>query len=96
MKTKTYNHVTRYFSSRPSRADPRGEGGRGIAIHPQQLPEIPKATLSGMRTYIRRIYRSSARSTMRTDTGYAFEDLPSLNDDYHAQLREFDVSKAKS
>jgi hypothetical protein len=92
-KTKAYHHVSRYFFTRSSKVDPRRDGADGVAINKKQLPEIPKATMSGMRTYIRKMYRSSVRSTVKTDTMKSCGDPSSVSDDYHAQLRELDVVK---
>lgn len=48
--------------------------------------EIPRGTISGLRTFIRRLNRTRAQDTHASDL-YAGGTLKSVDEDYHGQLR---------
>lgn len=93
IKTDAYRHISRYFYVRAPAVHPDVDGADGVAPNPQRLPDIPKATISGIRTFVRRIYRSTAIITLETDTDHTFDDGTSANDGYHAQLKESAATK---
>lgn len=62
--------------------------GESLDTHNKQLPEIPSGSLSGFRTFIRRLHRSNAEETASPMTEMsAFSKLGSVDEGYHEQLR---------
>ncbi|CAJ2511163.1 Uu.00g067880.m01.CDS01 [Anthostomella pinea] len=81
---------------RSPRHSPRhsaGESSPNLApedgdVTPQISPIMNDANLSGMRKFIRNLYRSGARSSARGDTTLGtFDDLTSADLSYHLQLK---------
>lgn len=54
-----------------------------------QLPEVPsRANLTGMRTFVRNLYRSGAQTSRREETTLpTFNELTSADLSYHIQLK---------
>lgn len=56
-----------------------------VELH--NLPEIPRANISGLRTFIRRLNRSESEKTTAMVDVSNFSRLESVEEDYHRQLR---------
>lgn len=54
---------------------------------PQGLPGVPRANISGLRTFIRRFNRSSSQQTTLMVDESNFSKLESVDEEYHRQLR---------
>ncbi|KAI1462046.1 hypothetical protein F4805DRAFT_411862 [Annulohypoxylon moriforme] len=57
-------------------------------ISEERLPEIPSGTVSGLRSFVRRIYRSNNQSTANLTYPATFVTVESVDQDYHIQLRQ--------
>jgi len=91
-KSKMYLRVERRVFGQPSRTQDRNEGVDHVSDKPQALPEIPKGTLSGVKTFIRKMSSSKVQTTSTTNSARTYDDfITSANDDYHAQLKNTTV-----
>ena len=76
----------RYFRSR-GRRTAEGQDQLPVSVPKEKLPQIPKATMTGLRSFIRKAYRSQAPATTQISAYSELNSIGSINDDYHAQLK---------
>lgn len=60
------------------------------------LPEVPRANISGLRTFIRRFNRSASEETAVAVDMSNFSKLGSVDEDYHQQLRALHVPDSRA
>jgi hypothetical protein len=83
-KKEYYPALLRYFRTRRTKASTEGEDQLPGPVTKQVLPAIPKPTMTGLRSFIWKAHRSQAQATIELET---YDELTSVNDDYHAQLK---------
>lgn len=64
-----------------------GDTGKAKEALGPQLPQVPSGNISGMRTFIRRLYRTEREDTVQMTDVSAFSKLGSVDWGYHEQLR---------
>lgn len=88
--------LVRYVKSGGRYSGASGSGGpvpqkepiTGISEDSNGLPQIPQGTLTGVKSFIRKAYRSKPANTINVTTElHTFSGLASIDDDYHAQLQ---------
>lgn len=81
---KSWTSMRNYSASLLSRS----EDAQKTKSYQKHLPQIPSATIDGIRTFIRRLHRSDAQETAFPVTEMsAFSKLDSIDEGYHEQLR---------
>ncbi|KAF2197035.1 hypothetical protein GQ43DRAFT_497190 [Delitschia confertaspora ATCC 74209] len=60
---------------------------RVVPVGEDRLPAVPKPTLTGLRSFIKRVQRSQPGRTTRPTEMSTYSEINSMNDDYHAQLK---------
>lgn len=55
---------------------------KGIVPRVEQVA-VPKGTLTGLRSFIRKAHKSAGQATQGPET---YTELDNMNDEYHAQL----------
>lgn len=88
--------IARYVKTRGHRNGASGSGSVGEPKLPStdtsgdenDLPEIPRGTMTGVRTFIRKAHRSGSSDSINVTTeSHTFSDLESVDDYYHSQLQ---------
>ncbi|KAF2242994.1 hypothetical protein BU26DRAFT_609705 [Trematosphaeria pertusa] len=86
-KSNSYISLVRYFRTR--RSDGISQGQNNDSDHREKSDEIhltiPKPTMTGLRSFIRKAHRSQPQQSYQLES---YNELDSVNDDYHAQLKE--------
>lgn len=88
--------IARYVKTRGHRSGTWGLNGVGepklpstdISGDENDLPEIPRGTMTGVRTFIRKAHRSGSGDSINVTTeSHTFSELSSVDDCYHSQLQ---------
>lgn len=88
--------ITRYVKTKGRRSGASGSDGVGEHKLPctntsgdeNDLPKIPRGTMTGVRTFIRKAHRSGSDNSINVTTeSHTFSDLESVDDCYHSQLQ---------
>ncbi|KAI0006914.1 hypothetical protein F4779DRAFT_629475 [Xylariaceae sp. FL0662B] len=83
-----WDSVRRYGTHLLTRTSRQGSEPPSQSSSKEQLPEIPSGTVSGLRTFIRRMYRSNNQSTDDPTHRETFGTIDSVDQHYHAQLKQ--------
>ena len=89
----SWSSMRKYSRTMFSRSDDTGKAKEALG---PQLPEVPSGTMSGMKTFIRRLYRTERENTVHLTDVSAFSKLGSVDKGYHEQLRAMHVVDIES
>lgn len=88
--------LARYVKTRGHRRGASGLDGvkepklpsNGTSDDGNELPKIPRGTMTGVRTFVRKAHRSASSDSISVTTeSRTFSELESANDCYHSQLQ---------
>ncbi|KAM7190410.1 hypothetical protein V8F33_009526 [Rhypophila sp. PSN 637] len=106
---ETWNSVRRYGTQLlTNNRSPPGSGGpaskipsRSESLEEHELPEIPSANVSGIRTFIRKLgggsnNGSTVEKTNNNNTVATIDTLKSIDQNYHVQLKKINDAESGS
>lgn len=80
----SWSSMRKYSRTMFSQSEDAGKAKEALGA---ELPQVPSGTISGVRTFIRRLYRTDREDTVQLTNVSAFSKLGSVDEGYHEQLR---------